>query len=64
MTRPRFRKSFTQQLPIPEDGIQAALAVMRSGRLHRYNTLPGQPSGLGHGFLRQRRALLFRRNGG
>jgi dTDP-4-amino-4,6-dideoxygalactose transaminase len=44
MTRPRFRKSFTQQLPIPEDGIQAALAVMRSGRLHRYNTLPGQPS--------------------
>ena len=33
----RFGKSFTQQEPIPEDGIEAAVAVMRSGRLHRYN---------------------------
>ncbi len=32
-----FRGSFTQQEPIPEDGIAAAVAVMRSGRLHRYN---------------------------
>ncbi|WP_299819897.1 DegT/DnrJ/EryC1/StrS family aminotransferase [uncultured Jannaschia sp.] len=38
MTKPRFRGSFTQQEPICEAGIAAALAVMRSGRLHRYNT--------------------------
>ena len=37
-----FRGSFTQQEPIPEDGIAAALAVLRSGRLHRYNTLPDE----------------------
>lgn len=35
----RFDKPFTQQEPIPEAGIKAALAVMRGGRLHRYNTL-------------------------
>jgi len=33
-----FKGSFTQQEPIPEDGIAAALAVMQHGRLHRYNT--------------------------
>jgi dTDP-4-amino-4,6-dideoxygalactose transaminase len=33
-----FRGSFTQQEPIPEAGIEAAVAVMRHGRLHRYNT--------------------------
>lgn len=33
-----FTGSFTQQEPIPEEGIEAALAVLRSGRLHRYNT--------------------------
>lgn len=38
----RFTGSFTQQEPIPEDGIAAALEVMRSGRLHRYNTAPGE----------------------
>ena len=32
-----FKGVFTQQEPIPEDGIAAALGVMRSGRLHRYN---------------------------
>ena len=32
-----FKGSFTQQQPIPDDGIAAALEVMRSGRLHRYN---------------------------
>lgn len=35
----RFDKPFTQQEPIPEDAIEAAVSVMRSGRLHRYNTL-------------------------
>jgi dTDP-4-amino-4,6-dideoxygalactose transaminase len=34
----RFDGSFTQQEPIPEAGIAAALAVLRHGRLHRYNT--------------------------
>ncbi|WP_372837369.1 DegT/DnrJ/EryC1/StrS family aminotransferase [Puniceibacterium confluentis] len=43
MARARFSKSFTQQPPIPEDAIEAAVAVMRSGRLHRYNTAPGVP---------------------
>ncbi|THD82814.1 aminotransferase [Aliigemmobacter aestuarii] len=37
-----FRGSFTQQEPIPEAGIEAALRVMRSGRLHRYNTVEGE----------------------
>ncbi|MEL6750541.1 MAG: aminotransferase class I/II-fold pyridoxal phosphate-dependent enzyme [Pseudomonadota bacterium] len=39
-----FTKSFTQQEPIAEDAIEAAVAVMRSGRLHRYNTAPGEES--------------------
>ncbi len=37
-----FRKSFTQQEPIPEAAIARAVAVMRSGRLHRYNVEPGE----------------------
>lgn len=39
-----FEGSFTQQEPIPEAGIDAALAVLRHGRLHRYNTQPGEIS--------------------
>ncbi|NRB03236.1 MAG: aminotransferase class I/II-fold pyridoxal phosphate-dependent enzyme [Rhodobacteraceae bacterium] len=39
-----FQGSFTQQEPIPEAGIEAAIAVMRGGRLHRYNTAPGETS--------------------
>lgn len=39
-----FEKLFTQQESIPEKGIEAAVAVMRSGRLHRYNTLSGEKS--------------------
>ncbi len=42
MTPERFTGSFTQQEPIPEEGIEAALAVLRHGRLHRYNTAPGE----------------------
>ncbi len=38
----RFTGSFTQQEPIPEAGIAAAVAVMRHGRLHRYNTVAGE----------------------
>ena len=37
-----FTGSFTQQAPLPEDGIAAALAVMRHGRLHRYNVIDGE----------------------
>lgn len=38
----RFTGSFTQQEPIPEEAIEAALAVLRHGRLHRYNLGPGE----------------------
>lgn len=34
-----FTGSFTQQEPIPEDAISSAVDVLRSGRLHRYNTV-------------------------
>jgi dTDP-4-amino-4,6-dideoxygalactose transaminase len=37
-----FSKSFTQQEPLPEAAIEAAVAVMRSGRLHRYNLAEGE----------------------
>jgi dTDP-4-amino-4,6-dideoxygalactose transaminase len=37
-----FTGSFTQQEPIPEEAIAAAVEVMRSGRLHRYNTAAGE----------------------
>lgn len=37
-----FTGSFTQQEPIPEDAIEAAVDVLRSGRLHRYNTVEGE----------------------
>ena len=40
----RFTGSFTQQEPISEAGIAAALAVLQHGRLHRYNTAPGEVS--------------------
>ncbi len=37
-----FTGSFTQQEPIPGDAIDRAIEIMRSGRLHRYNTAPGE----------------------
>ena len=40
----RFEKSFTQQEAIPEAGIERAVEVLRGGRLHRYNTAPGELS--------------------
>ncbi len=39
-----FIGSFTQQEPIPEAGIAAAMAVLQHGRLHRYNTAAGELS--------------------
>ncbi|MBC7478601.1 MAG: DegT/DnrJ/EryC1/StrS family aminotransferase [Pseudorhodobacter sp.] len=38
----KFTGSFTQQEPIPEAGIAAAMAVLQHGRLHRYNVAPGE----------------------
>ncbi|TMV07980.1 aminotransferase [Ruegeria sediminis] len=38
----RFSGSFTQQEPIPEEAIEAAVSVLRHGRLHRYNLAPGE----------------------
>jgi dTDP-4-amino-4,6-dideoxygalactose transaminase len=38
----KFTGNFTQQEPIPEAAIEAAVTVMRHGRLHRYNTVDGE----------------------
>jgi dTDP-4-amino-4,6-dideoxygalactose transaminase len=38
----KFTGSFTQQEPLPEEAIDAAAAILRSGRLHRYNLTPGE----------------------
>ena len=38
----KFTGNFTQQEPIPETGIAAALRVMQHGRLHRYNVVEGE----------------------
>ncbi|MCA0848441.1 DegT/DnrJ/EryC1/StrS family aminotransferase [Salipiger thiooxidans] len=40
----RFTGNFTQQEPIPDAGIEAALSVLRHGRLHRYNVAAGELS--------------------
>ena len=40
----RFEGNFTQQEPIPEEAIEAAVAVLRGGRLHRYNVADGEIS--------------------
>ncbi len=37
-----FKGSFTQQQPIPDDAIDAAMTVLRHGRLHRYNLQDGE----------------------
>ncbi|PRY26469.1 dTDP-4-amino-4,6-dideoxygalactose transaminase [Aliiruegeria haliotis] len=37
-----FTGNFTQQEPIPQAGIDAALDVLGHGRLHRYNVAPGE----------------------
>lgn len=42
MSLPRFTKSFTRAEPVPEAGVEAALAVLRSGRLHRYDVDEGE----------------------
>ena len=44
----RFEGSFTQQEAIPEDAIDAAVEVMRTGRLHRYNVADGEVGEVAH----------------
>ena len=39
-----FTGNFTQQEGLPEEAIAAAVALMQSGRLHRYNTAAGETS--------------------
>ncbi|WP_298813359.1 DegT/DnrJ/EryC1/StrS family aminotransferase [uncultured Roseibium sp.] len=39
-----FTGQFTQQEAIPDEAIAAAVEVLKSGRLHRYNTLGSEPS--------------------
>lgn len=43
-----FEGSFTQQEAIPEEAIHAAVEVMRSGRLHRYNVAEGEAGDVAH----------------
>lgn len=38
----KFTGNFTQQEPIPDDAIAAALEVLKNGRLHRYNVAEGE----------------------
>lgn len=42
MRKSQFNKAFTQQESIPEAGIERAVEVLRSGRLHRYNVIEGE----------------------
>lgn len=37
-----FDKPFTQQEPIPREGIARAVEILQSGRLHRYNVVEGE----------------------
>jgi dTDP-4-amino-4,6-dideoxygalactose transaminase len=39
-----FTGNFTRAEPLPQASLDAAMQVMQSGRLHRYNTLPGEVS--------------------
>ncbi|MEQ3749821.1 MAG: aminotransferase class I/II-fold pyridoxal phosphate-dependent enzyme [Celeribacter sp.] len=38
----RFTGNFTQQAPLPQAALDAAMTVLGHGRLHRYNLLPGE----------------------
>ena len=37
-----FTGSFTQQDPLPDEALDAAMAVLRHGRMHRYNVADGE----------------------
>ena len=38
----KFTKPFTQQEAIPEKGIERAIEILKTGRLHRYNLTPDE----------------------
>ncbi len=40
----KFHRSFTQQESLDEHAVNAAIAVLRHGRLHRYNVIEGEIS--------------------
>lgn len=42
MTKTRFNKPSTQQEAIPQAGIDDAVTLLNTGRLHRYNTIDGE----------------------
>ncbi len=42
MTTQTFTKSFTLQEPIGPEGIEKALSILNSGKIHRYNVNPGE----------------------
>ena len=42
--REPFKKPFTQQEALPDAVIQAAVDVLKTGRLHRYNVIDGETS--------------------
>ena len=44
MVTKAFSRPFTQQEPINQEAIDAATQVLKSGRLHRYNTIEGELS--------------------
>lgn len=44
MGAPRLEIDLTQQEPVPPAGVDAALALLASGRLHRYGETGGKPS--------------------
>ncbi len=44
MTIKAFTRPFTQQEPISQEAIDAAIDVLKSGRLHRYNTVENELS--------------------
>ena len=44
MTTKFFTRPFTQQEPISDDAINAATEVLKSGRLHRYNSISNELS--------------------
>ena len=44
MTIKTFTRPFTQQEPINQEAIEAAIEVLKSGRLHRYNTIENELS--------------------
>jgi len=44
MTRKIFTRPFTQQESISQEAIDAATEVLKTGRLHRYNTIEGELS--------------------